>query len=329
MNRVDLQVQNVSANELTACLSWLLGKLRVERAQWVVAQLTARVERKRISDIFAVQSQQAGQINAAAIAIIQHPGAATLLAIGDTTDDDLSAGTLSLHSTLPIDAVFNQLAARLAAGGVQFIQAASESFEQAKQLQRLGFSHLADLRFFVLETDLSQVADLPGDRDCQFEQVGEQESRLTLACELAATTFSGTLDCPRLSDFRSAAEIVEGYRLTNGFDPRLWQILLVDRQPAGCLFLTQHRGTETASQGATSNPGPVIEISYMGLVPRQRGRGLGTLILTEAVRVARQHQAPRMVLAVDRENSPAIALYRRHGWTDAGQETAWGIKIKP
>jgi len=34
-----------------------------------------------------------------------------------------------------------------------------------------------------------------------------------------------------------------------------------------------------------------------------------------------------MILAVDRENSPAIGLYQRQGWIEAAGETVWGLKI--
>ncbi len=329
MNRYLPPVRDVPANELTACLQFLLGKLRIERAQWVVAQLTDRVERKRIADIFAVESRQVGHIQAAALAILQHPGAATLLALGLSTEVNRELPPINPQPLAVARQLLARLTTRLAAMDVQFLQAVSESFEQGELLRQVGFVHLADLVFLVLERQHFRPTREPDGRDWRFQVVGEQENRLDEACSIAAATFAATLDCPRLSDFRSAAEIVAGYRTAPLFDPQLWQILMVANKPAGCLFLTQHRDHESVAMEASSTSSGAIEISYMGLLPNYRGQGLGELVLAAAVRVADQLGAARMVLAVDRKNAPAIALYRRRGWTEAAQETAWGIKISP
>jgi ribosomal protein S18 acetylase RimI-like enzyme len=318
-------VRDVSANELTGCLTWLLGKMRVERAQWVVALLTDRVERKRVSDIFAVESRQDGRIAAAAIAIAQPPHAANLVAIGDLggwTSETAAEDTLEFQ-------VFARLRERLNGSGVKFLQAATESTSQGKPLERLGFVHLADLAFLVLESEHFLPSIRDNDRALKFHVVGQNEGRLAMACEIAALTFTGTLDCPRLSHFRSAEEIVAGYRSATSFDPELWHLVMRDDEVAGCLFLTQHRGSNGTPAEAATHQAGAMEISYMGIVPKHRGVGLGERILVEASRIASQRQAHRMVLAVDRENSPAMALYQRRGWVEAACESVWGCRILP
>lgn len=320
-------VQDIALGELTSCLQWLLGKMRVERAQWVVAQLTDRVERQRMADIFAVESRRDGQIVAAALALAQPPGAATLLAIGDSEAD--GEGDWAGDRAAPLPAVLARLRSRLHTAGTHFLQAAAESEEHGHRLHRLGFVHLADLAFMVLDADRFVDRQEPAPADCRLERVGSQPARVAHACELAAGTFAGTQDCPRLNDFRSAAEIIAGYRLSASFDPTLWYLAITGSEPVGCLFLTRHRGVDTSLQGGCVAAAGAIEISYMGLLSKHRGRGLGKVILNEAVRLADQWQAPRMVLAVDRENSPAIALYQRSGWLEAAQESVWGSKVLP
>ncbi|MGV3485655.1 MAG: GNAT family N-acetyltransferase [Planctomycetaceae bacterium] len=323
MNRSGLDVQDVPLSELTDCLQWLLGKLRVERAQWLVAQLSDRVARQRLRDIFAVALRQDGQLAAMALAISQPRGAATLLALEDT-GDEASGGSLAR-----LDAVLTPLRSRLHAAGTRFLQAAAESPSHGHRLGHLGFTHLADLAFLVLETEHFALAQTSVAAGSRFQTVGADPAQIAAACELAAETFVGTQDCPRLSDFRSTADIVESYRLSALFDPQLWRVLLCDDEPIGCLFLTQHRAANGASQEGVLGAAGAVEISYMGLLPQSRGRGFGQQILDEAARIAASLQAPRMVLAVDRQNSPAIALYRRRGWVEAAQESVWGIHVLP
>jgi len=47
----------------------------------------------------------------------------------------------------------------------------------------------------------------------------------------------------------------------------------------------------------------------MGIIPEVRGRGLGRQIVRYAQRLAQQHQAAQLALAVDAENQPALAMY--------------------
>ena len=121
MNRSDLEVKDVPLDELTDCLQWLLGKIRLERAQWVVAQLSDRVARQRSRDIFAAASRQDGQLVAVALAILQPCGAATLLALEDTADETSRGSLARLH------AVLSPLQTRLQAAGTHFLQTAADS----------------------------------------------------------------------------------------------------------------------------------------------------------------------------------------------------------
>jgi ribosomal protein S18 acetylase RimI-like enzyme len=52
----------------------------------------------------------------------------------------------------------------------------------------------------------------------------------------------------------------------------------------------------------------------IGVVPECRGRGLGTLLLNEFERLARQDGVDEVRLSVKRENERAVQLYQRTGW---------------
>lgn len=60
----------------------------------------------------------------------------------------------------------------------------------------------------------------------------------------------------------------------------------------------------------------VPELS-IGVIEEARGRGVGGKLLDALMQAAREESYSRLSLSVDREN-PALALYQRHGFRDAG-----------
>jgi ribosomal protein S18 acetylase RimI-like enzyme len=52
---------------------------------------------------------------------------------------------------------------------------------------------------------------------------------------------------------------------------------------------------------------------YLGLTPSARGRGLGDLLVRQALATTAALGASRLSLAVDSQNGPALKLYYRHG----------------
>ncbi len=145
---------------------------------------------------------------------------------------------------------------------------------------------------------------------------------------VAAGTFIDTPDCPRLSDFRSADEIVAGYRAAPTFDRGLSKLLRVDEQWAGCLVLTRHETQGIIGEDASDSESTVaLELTYMGLKPEFRGRGLAACLLAETLRVATRIGAEQILLAVDQANQPARASYQRLGWRDVAVESVWGRRV--
>ncbi len=86
----------------------------------------------------------------------------------------------------------------------------------------------------------------------------------------------------------------------------------LDNEPVGYFELDQH-----ASSG--------VEIAYFGLLPAFIGRGLGGVLLTEAVRIAWQQSPPRVWLHTCTLDHPAaLANYQARGFviykTEAGRQ---------
>jgi len=321
----------VGLEALNECLQWVLAHYSIERASWIVNRLTAHVQNGGASGIFAsATSMTDGDIPlrgplavdcqrlcGVAIAIGQPGNSATLLAlqvIGDATASE----------------VLEPLVERLSQTGVIFIQSGCDDDAQEHLLVAGGFEPLAKLVMMSLEADqfpaaseLAQVTKQASPAPepvawVTLDQLGE-DWRLHLN-DIAGRTFIETQDCPRLSDFRSADDIVEGYVAAAHFDPNLVGLIRVGDDWAGCLILTSHAGSADEESGA-------IELTYMGLVPEFRGRGLAGHLLTQTICQATAARASRVVLAVDRDNRPATAIYQRLGWRDVISETVWGRKI--
>jgi ribosomal protein S18 acetylase RimI-like enzyme len=134
----------------------------------------------------------------------------------------------------------------------------------------------------------------------EFETYSEdQRSRLG---EVIQRTYIETLDCPQLGGVRDMDDVLDGYQATGTFDPKRWLFLRSDSQDVGCLLLAAHPDV------------PQWELVYLGLVPEARGRGWGLEATRYAQWLARLADQPRVVLAVDALNAPALAMYAAAGF---------------
>jgi hypothetical protein len=148
----------------------------------------------------------------------------------------------------------------------------------------------------------------------------DRDGELQRFAALTERTYVQTLDCPRLADFRTAAQTLSGYQASTAFDANCWFTLSEGSgTPIGCMVLGVHRG-DASAQGAQP---PVVEVVYMGLVPESRGKGKGVLLLQRALKAAKDVGAARMILAVDQQNEPARAIYERAGLEQMLRETVW------
>jgi len=320
-------VRDVPPIELTECLKWLLNSVSPQRAQWIVSQLTDCVSRQKTSDIYAVELRHGEQIQGAAIAILQPPSAATLLAIHQSEG---ISGDSAPDRIVGLAAIMDRLQSRLRTAGLRFLQVSADDREPGPKFEQLGFYWIADLVFLVLDSEQWSDITLPDSTNSYvFSVVGDDSRLREIACRIACESFAETKDCPRLSEFRSPAEIVTGYTASATFDPTLWRVLFLEGEPVGCLFLTAHGPIDDVHAEPAGTPCGMLELSYMGVVPKHRGNGLGRRLLTEAASVGRHRNVERMVLAVDRQNSPAISLYQRYGWVQAAGESVWGMNVFP
>ena len=120
--------------------------------------------------------------------------------------------------------------------------------------------------------------------------------------DLLDRSYEETLDCPGLTSMRRTEDILEGHIASGIFTPEWWHLLRVDGRPEGVLLFNR------------SSDGETIELVYLGISRKIRGRGLGRVLLTHGLASLDNASGRAIVLAVDRNNSPAVRLYRRAGF---------------
>ena len=115
-------------------------------------------------------------------------------------------------------------------------------------------------------------------------------------------TYQDSLDCPELTQLRNMDDVMDSHQAAGLFTPRWWKILLHNQKPAAVLLLSPLKSSD------------VLELTYMGLIPSFRGRGLGRLVLEEALRCIPLSNCRNLTLAVDCRNKPACQLYLNFGF---------------
>ena len=218
-------------------------------------------------------------------------------------------------------ALAGELLAAVAAGcrerGVDLAQALIDPSDELEEAMFIsgGFKRLAQLDY--LERPVPRFGTIPSPElapDVRIEAWDGNEDELVALLE---RTYENTLDCPGLAGLRRTTDILAGHLASGTREPDWWHVLRIDGVPSGVLLF--NRGAD----------GHSIELVYLGLVPMARGRGLGKTLLTFGLAALDGDGARIVVLAVDRENQPAVRLYRRAGFRHSVRRTAMVHPLAP
>ena len=174
-------------------------------------------------------------------------------------------------------------------------------------LIRAGFSEIATLVYMERRFP-PDPPSAPGDESLPLSTYDER--RHPMFARLLVDTYRDSLDCPGLTGLRAVEDIIAGHRGAGLFDPRYWWIVMRGGEPAGCILLIE-------------NPlRPILELTYMGVHPDQRRRGLARCLLAHGLDIARRGGFEAVTLAVDAANQPARALYRSFGFQETTRRRA-------
>jgi ribosomal protein S18 acetylase RimI-like enzyme len=98
------------------------------------------------------------------------------------------------------------------------------------------------------------------------------------------------------------------------FPPEVWQERLVQRN----VFVAEDGDTARGMIGIVPRDPDLAEIVSMWVHPRARGRGVGDLLMTAALRWALERAVPEVRLWAAEGNHHAERLYERHGFQRTG-----------
>ena len=259
------------------------------------------------------------------------------VAVGPLPDEESIIRQLQIH-----------LDRHLEQRGIRFVQWATDTAEQAGPSSSRWYSGLGFDQIAMLDYLSGNTADRYKDADPRQNEANplnfcpipwDQSSDLDSFAKLVESTYIDTLDCPGLAEYRTAAETLRGYQTVPAFAPTLWFRVRDSEDPSaspiGCLILAKHgdppqnqnHGDQSAPDQANPSGEPVFEIVYMGIVPKARGRGYGKHLVDRTFAAVTDAGGTRVILGVDRANTPARAIYDRMGLSCILSETIWVRKI--
>lgn len=189
---------------------------------------------------------------------------------------------------------------RFRASGIVHAQAlfSPDELDDGAALQRVGFQYLTRLQLYQREIVALDRHTVPS-TELQFIPYSEADP--TVFAQTLQTTYDGTLDCPELNNLHSIEDTVAAYLGDRGTRPFCW-LACANTVAVGVLILTAVSRSK------------VLEISYLGLIPAVRGRGLGQALINFTIWHGSSIGSSAVHLSVDRRNEPARRLYLGKGF---------------
>jgi ribosomal protein S18 acetylase RimI-like enzyme len=179
--------------------------------------------------------------------------------------------------------------------------------ERSAVYQQAGLNRIA--RLVQMEVELHGASqERPSSR---LTWVPYQLSNRERMIRVLERSYDGTCDVPELNGIRSTSNSMRGYEYSLSEDSRQWFLLQEGMNDVGCVLLAINRDPR------------IWELSYMGLVPESRGRGLSRDLFAQLLGICSQKGCRTLQLAVDERNEPAVRLYRRFGCRETNRIDAW------
>ncbi len=292
------RIIHVDATRRKAATEMLLNKGTAA----VTRFLTYAQENEVSLDYFWSCEDQQGLLTASVLAV-PHPGrTAMMFATHPSSSADVDR----------IGRLIDHACTQLGEEGIHLVQALLDVNETTSQetYRAGGFFELGTLSYMQRRLSPNAKHEEPDWPEGVTVQTYTDSHRDDLITILDAS-YEETLDCPGLTGLRNTSDILEGHLSTHEFDPELWTLFYVDGCPSGALLL---------------NPAPAqntVELVYIGLAKAARGRGLSRLLLRNGYLKLAGRKEHTITLAVDEQNSPALNLYKKEGFTRVFRRVAF------
>jgi ribosomal protein S18 acetylase RimI-like enzyme len=199
------------------------------------------------------------------------------------------------------DRLIRHAGAWLRRHGAKLAQAllTDEEKHLAPPLERNGFSHITSLWYLRYNRDLAMESLLSREGLTYQSWTTTDPRRFQ---ETLMRSYEGTLDCPEVNGIRTIDEILAGHRGQRTDDPATWWLALDGNRPVGVVLVTEMPETR------------VWDLSYLGVIPEVRRRGLGRELVRKVLIEARAAGVSGVSLSVDARNRPAWRLYLGMGF---------------
>ncbi len=249
-----------------------------------------------------IQAKMGKRVLAQAIAL-RSPGRTGLimLAAQNDSETDRNAATTTLR----------RLCDRAWQSDTMLMQVLLQPHDSIAQVVAdAGFTYLAELVYLQRQ---AEQAPFPVPPTPTLEYLTFTKSAEPDFLAMLEHTYKDSLDCPGLNGLRNPRDVLIGHRHTGVFHEHLWMLALNDDQPVGILLLS-----EVPARSC-------LEIAYVGVSQKVRGRGIGNALVRKAIEVAWEEQKSHVTLAVDHTNTFACKLYARWQFTELARRRAWII----
>jgi ribosomal protein S18 acetylase RimI-like enzyme len=186
-------------------------------------------------------------------------------------------------------------------------------FDAAGAYLDAGFVKLAELGYLRREVSRFARYERPvwpaGVRVTRMSELPWDTGQSLLVRAMEAS-YIGTLDCPSLCGMRTVEDVLASHKSVGTFDPALWWLATLDGTPAGCMLLSRFPAHDT------------VELVYLGVSPVLRGKGVAAGLLDLALHELQTLGERSMACAVDMNNKPALALYKRCRFKEFARRSA-------
>jgi ribosomal protein S18 acetylase RimI-like enzyme len=202
--------------------------------------------------------------------------------------------------------LLTRLDAYLLASGVRvaFACLPKDERQSARLLAEQGYQQVADM--LVMARTTEDVPEFPSHGPpsfCRYQSRDQQ--RLVEALE---RTYVDTLDFPLFNGLQDTPDVLARHADVGDSGKDHWWFVRESSRDVGCLLLADHSQQDRC------------ELVYMGIAPDFRGQGWGRRIVDFALSAARAIGRRQMILGVDAENDPAIAVYTSADFLVAGRK---------
>ncbi len=239
-----------------------------------------------------------------------YPGRFARIRCRNDSDIEVGTGVLEAIREACLDRFANFLAIYFEAGESQ-----QQEIRRCEQdwLQKAGFQNLGIM--YLMELTVSNARSFRNERE-SFDSTLTLDSMKMEATQenidLVNATYQDSLDCADITSLRSTEDILQSYRTNHSASRNSWFRIVSSQSnhAVACLLLSEINAN-------------LVEISYLGVVPNDRRRGVGRFCLQSAVDYAKGVGASKLRLAVHEKNIPAIQLYRSFGFEEIAAHDIW------